>query len=159
MSFRTTREGDVVTFLDVHRTCHRCWYCLVAKASTRCPERKVYGITYGAADGLCGGWAEYVHLKPGTRVIRLGGASPREFLVGGCSLPTALHGIERARVGIGDSVLVLGIGPVAVSRDELAFGQVAINEPAGVDRHRLAGSTRTFALVSAEQERGTADER
>src|SRR5688500_14637913 len=25
------REGDVVTFLDVHRTCHQCWYCLVAK--------------------------------------------------------------------------------------------------------------------------------
>ena len=27
------REGDAVTFLDVHRTCNACWYCLVAKAS------------------------------------------------------------------------------------------------------------------------------
>ena len=34
--------GDVVTFLDVHETCHDCWFCLVAKASTRCPNRKVY---------------------------------------------------------------------------------------------------------------------
>ena len=42
-------EGDRVTFLDVHRTCNACWYCLVAKASTRCPHRKVYGITYGLA--------------------------------------------------------------------------------------------------------------
>src|SRR6185295_8832006 len=65
------KVGDVVTFLDVHKTCHRCWYCLVAKASTRCPERKVYGITYGADDGLCGGWAEMIHLKAGTRVIKL----------------------------------------------------------------------------------------
>src|SRR5918992_4451946 len=24
-------EGDRVTFLDVHRTCNACWYCLVAK--------------------------------------------------------------------------------------------------------------------------------
>src|SRR5438445_6201692 len=33
-------EGDRVTFLDVHRTCNACWYCLVAKATTRCPQRK-----------------------------------------------------------------------------------------------------------------------
>ena len=57
---RRLAEGDRVTFLDVHRTCNACWYCLVAKATTRCPERKVYGITYGMADGLCGGWAEVV---------------------------------------------------------------------------------------------------
>ena len=49
------REGDRVTFLDVHRTCNACWYCLVAKATTRCPQRKVYGITYGMNDGLSGG--------------------------------------------------------------------------------------------------------
>ena len=30
------REGDTVTFLDVHGTCFHCWHCLVAKASTRC---------------------------------------------------------------------------------------------------------------------------
>src|SRR5215813_10509872 len=30
------REGDVITFLDVHKTCGFCWYCSVAKASTRC---------------------------------------------------------------------------------------------------------------------------
>jgi len=51
------RGGEAVTFLDVHGTCGACWYCLVAKASTRCPHRKVYGITYGAADGLLGGWS------------------------------------------------------------------------------------------------------
>ena len=68
---RAFREGDRVTFLDVHRTCNACWYCLVAKATTRCPERKVYGITYGLDDGLCGGWADQIYLKPGTRCIRL----------------------------------------------------------------------------------------
>src|SRR5258708_12413712 len=66
---RTFKEGDRVTFLDVHRTCNACWYCLVAKASTRCPHRKVYGITYGLDDGLCGGWASHVYLKPGTRCV------------------------------------------------------------------------------------------
>src|SRR5258706_14279730 len=38
------QRGDIVTFLDVHATCGSCWDCMVAKASTCCPERKVYGI-------------------------------------------------------------------------------------------------------------------
>lgn len=113
------REGDRVTFLDVHRTCNACWYCLVAKASTRCPSRKVYGITYGADDGLSGGWAEHLYIKPGTRCIRLD-AEPALFMSGGCALPTALHAVERAQVAIGDIVLVLGSGPVGLNAIILA---------------------------------------
>ncbi len=26
---RVFEEGDAITYLDVHRTCHACWYCLV----------------------------------------------------------------------------------------------------------------------------------
>lgn len=112
---RPFAEGDRVTFLDVHRTCHRCWHCLVAKASTRCPERKVYGITYGLDDGLTGGWAEYIYLKPGTHCIRLDGVESELYMAGGCSLPTALHAVERGQVTFGDTVLVLGSGPVGLS--------------------------------------------
>jgi threonine dehydrogenase-like Zn-dependent dehydrogenase len=107
-------EGDRITFLDVHRTCNACWYCLVAKASTRCPHRKVYGITYGLDDGLCGGWATHIYLKPGTHCIRVD-AHPEIFMAGGCALPTALHAVERAEVRIGDIVLVLGSGPVGIN--------------------------------------------
>ncbi len=109
-------EGDRVTFLDVHRTCHTCWYCTVAKASTRCPHRKVYGITYGLNDdGLTGGWAQYIYLKPGARCIRMDGVPSELYMAGGCSLPTALHAVERADVRLGDTVLVLGSGPVGLS--------------------------------------------
>jgi L-iditol 2-dehydrogenase len=113
------REGDRITFLDVHRTCNSCWYCLVAKATTRCPHRKVYGITYGAGDGLSGGWAEKVYLKPDTRCIRLE-AEPEHFMAGGCALPTALHAVERGEISIGDTVLVLGAGPVGLNAIMLA---------------------------------------
>src|SRR5258706_1631301 len=108
------REGDRVTFLDVHRTCNACWYCLVAKAATRCPRRKVYGITYGLEDGLCGGWAEQSDLKPATHCIRLD-ADRETFMAGGCALPTALHAVERAGITIGDTVLVVGSGPVGIN--------------------------------------------
>jgi threonine dehydrogenase-like Zn-dependent dehydrogenase len=118
-------EGDRITFLDVHRTCNACWYCLVAKAATRCPQRKVYGITYGLEDGLCGGWATHVYLKPGTHCIRLD-AQPHTFMAGGCALPTSLHAVERGEIKIGDTVLVLGSGPVGINAIVLSLMRGAL---------------------------------
>lgn len=131
------REGDRVTFLDVHRTCNACWYCLVAKATTRCPQRKVYGITYGLDDGLCGGWAEQIYLKPGTRIIRLDGDA-ETFMAGGCALPTALHAVERGNIAIGDTVLVLGSGPVGINAIILSLMRGALRVLCiGAPDHRL----------------------
>lgn len=111
--------GDIVTFMDVHATCHNCWYCLVAKESTRCPHRKVYGITYGVKDGLCGGWAEKVYLKPGLKLLKIG-VDPDTFIGGGCGLPTAFHGVERSGIRLGDTVVVQGSGPVGLNAVALA---------------------------------------
>jgi L-iditol 2-dehydrogenase len=118
-------EGDRITFLDVHRTCNACWYCLVAKAGTRCPQRKVYGITYGLDDGLCGGWSTHIYIKPGTRCIKLD-AEPETFMAGGCALPTSLHAVERGDIKIGDTVLVLGSGPVGINAIVLALMRGAL---------------------------------
>lgn len=144
-------EGDRVTFLDVHRTCNACWYCLVAKASTRCPQRKVYGITYGLDDGLCGGWATHIYLKPGTRCIRLD-ATPETFMAGGCALPTSLHAVERGDIRIGDVVLVLGSGPVGVNAIVMslmrgALRVLCIGAPeARLDAAKQAGAVATLNI-------------
>ena len=150
------REGDRVTFLDVHRTCNACWYCLVAKATTRCPRRKVYGITYGLTDGLTGGWAQKVHLKAGTRCLRLGGADPERFMAGGCALPTAIHAVERAEIALADTVLVLGSGPVglaAVILSRLRGAQVlCIGAPPGrLEAARAAGAAATLDFEAADE--------
>src|SRR5215510_6680787 len=142
---RAFREGDRVTFLDVHRTCNACWYCVVAKATTRCPQRKVYGITYGLDDGLCGGWAEQIYLKPGTRCIRLD-ADAETFMAGGCALPTALHAVERGEVAIGDTVLVLGSGPVGINAIVIALMRGALRLLCiGAPTHRLKAATEVGA--------------
>ncbi|MHA2224524.1 MAG: zinc-binding dehydrogenase [Candidatus Hodarchaeales archaeon] len=115
------KNGDPVTFLDVHETCNNCWYCLVAKTSTRCPKRKVYGITYSANEGLLGGWSQYIYLKPGVKIIKLPYISfMRTFMAAGCGLPTAIHAIQRSQINLGDTVAIQGSGPVGLMAAILA---------------------------------------
>lgn len=119
---RPIEPGDLVTFLDVHETCGACWYCLVAKASTRCPRRRVYGITYSADEGLLGGWSERILLKPGVRAIPLPPeVTPERLIAGGCGLATAVHAIDRAEIRLGDAVVVQGCGPVGLNAAILAL--------------------------------------
>src|SRR5690349_5410541 len=145
---RRFNEGDRITFLDVHRTCNACWYCLVAKAGTRCPQRKVYGITYGLNDGLSGGWSTHVYIKPGTRCIKLD-AQPETFMAGGCALPTSLHAIERGDIKIGDTVLVLGSGPVGINAIVLALMRGALRVLCiGAPQSRLDAALEAGAAVT-----------
>lgn len=152
-------RGDAVTFLDVHETCGSCWFCLVAKASTRCPQRKVYGITYGAADGLLGGWSDHIYLKPGVKVIRLpAGVTPERFIGGGCGLPTAFHAVERGGVGLGDTVVVQGSGPVGLNAVILAQLAGAINviligsPPLRLAMGRALGADTTIDIAETTEE-------
>jgi len=154
------REGDVVTFLDVHETCNACYHCLVAQQPTRCAKRRVYGITYSANDGLLGGWAEAIWMKPGVKMIRLpDDLAPETFIGGGCGLVTALHAVDLAHVRLGESVAVLGVGPVGQSIVALAAlsgagDVIAIGAPDDrlVFASRMgATSTLGLSLTSADR--------
>jgi threonine dehydrogenase-like Zn-dependent dehydrogenase len=154
------KEGDVVTFLDVHETCYNCYYCLVADQPTRCPSRKVYGITYSANDGLLGGWSQAIYMKPGVKMIHIPGElAPETFIGGGCGLVTALHAVDLARPRLGESVAVLGVGPVGQSVVALSSlsGAGEIVAVDGVqDRLEYAtrmGATSTVSLTSPRKER------
>ena len=156
----TIKEGDVVTFLDVHETCNNCYYCLVARQPTKCPRRKVYGITYSARDGLLGGWAEAIWMKPGVKMVKLPPElEPETFIGGGCGLVTALHAVDMAEVRLGESIAVLGVGPVGQSC--VAFASlsgageiVAIGAPRSrLEFARRMGATATFDLDVPEHER------
>jgi threonine dehydrogenase-like Zn-dependent dehydrogenase len=114
-------EGDLVVFYDVHRTCGRCYACAVARTPTRCRSRRVYGITDPASEGLLGGWSEAIYLEPDVVAARLpAGVSPESYIGGGCGLVTAVHIIARARLSLGDTVVVQGTGAVGLSAIALA---------------------------------------
>ncbi len=129
---REIPTGALVTFYDVFGVCGACWHCLVAKAATRCPHRRVYGITTSANEGLLGGWAEAIELKPGVRVVPLPeGLEALDFMGGGCGLPTGFHAVERAQIRLGDTVAVQGSGPVGLNAAIFA---------------QLAGASRVFVI-------------
>jgi threonine dehydrogenase-like Zn-dependent dehydrogenase len=151
---RPLREGDRVAFFDVHRTCGRCLACTVHRTPTRCPSRRVYGITDSAAEGLFGGWAQKVYLEPGVVIAKLPEVVPFEaYIGGGCGLITAVHIIDRARLTLGDTVVVQGAGAVGLSAAALArrsgAGRViVIGAPA--DRLDLARKMGADEVVDLE---------
>ncbi len=153
------REGDLVTFFDVHATCHACYQCLVARQPNRCPERRVYGITYPAAQGLLGGWSDHILLLRAVLTLRV----PEELSVddligGGCGLFTGFSAVDRAGLRLADSVIVQGVGPVGLAA--IAFARaagagtiLAVGEPAA--RRALAldlGADEALALDGSSPE-------
>ena len=157
------REGDLVTFLDVHETCGACYECLVTRQSTRCPHRKVYGITYGVSDGPLGGWADHIWMKPGVKMLRIpDGVDPARFIAGGCGLVTAMHAVERGGVRLGSSVAVLGVGPVGQAAIALAalsgaYPVVAVGAPSTrLEFAMRMGATHVVPLEMPADERAHA---
>lgn len=129
---RVVKEGDRIAFFDVHRTCGRCRACAVTRTPTRCEQRRVYGITDSADEGLLGGWSQAIYLEPTVSIAALPDDVPPEtYISGGCGLITAVHAIERASLMLGDTVLVQGTGAVGLSVIALA---------------KLSGATRVVAF-------------
>jgi len=154
---RPLGRGDLVTFYDVVGTCHRCYYCAVAGQPTLCPHRRVYGITFGAAEGLRGGWAESIHLRADTSVFRLpDGLEVDDVIGGGCGLFTGFGAVERARPRPGSTVVVQGSGPVGLSA--AAFARLAgagelfvLGDPEPrLELARRLGADRTFSVSGSD---------
>jgi L-iditol 2-dehydrogenase len=82
-------------------------------------------------------------LEPGVGLARLPDAvGVDDYIGGGCGLLTAVHIVERARIGVGDAVVVQGTGAVGLSAIALAKLSgaalvIAIGAPAA--RLQLAG--------------------
>ena len=157
---RPFHEGDLVTFLDVHETCGRCYECLVTKQTTRCRKRRVYGISYGVKDGPLGGWADHIWMKPGLKLLRIPkGLDAAKFIAGGCGLVTAVHAVERAEIRLGASVAVLGAGPVgqaavALARLSGAHPVIAIGAPSSrLEFAMRMGASHTLSLDVPHDER------
>ena len=158
---RRFREGDRVVFYDVHRTCGRCYACAVSGTPTKCAQRKVYGITDAASDGLFGGWSEAIYLEPGVVAAVLPDrVSAEDYIGGGCGLITAVHAVDRAALRLADSVIVQGSGAVGLSIIALArLSGASTIIATGAPADRLDLARRMGADISLDVTTTSADER
>lgn len=165
VNHRMVREGQAVTYFDVHGVCGICPNCRLPGpgATMRCAQRKTFGITHGLGEGLFGAWAEYVILTADTSIVSLpDGLAPETLTGGGCGLNTAVHAVALANIQPGETVVVLGVGPVgqssiALSKIAGAGKVIAIGEP--YNRREMAermGADVTFGLddLSSEERAG-----
>src|SRR4051812_46338017 len=92
-------------------------------------------------------------MKPGVKLIPLPKeVTPETFIGGGCGLVTALHAVDMAEIRLGESVAVLGTGPVGQSI--IAFASlsgagevIAIGAPRDrLDYARRMGATGALGL-------------
>ena len=145
---RAIPTGTLVTFYDVYGTCGACWHCLVARAATRCPHRRVYGITAPASDGLLGGWSERIEILPGVRLVPLPEGIVRRRIswaaAAGCRRASTRSSARG--VAMGDTVVVQGSGPVGLNAAIFAQLSGALR---GLRRRGAAGAARRGAASSA----------
>lgn len=165
---RPLREGDrIVPGANV--PCGRCWYCRTGHPYYACEHLDDYGnsLHCDEAPYLFGGWAEHLYLKPGTPLFRVPDELPSRIAVL-TEIMAVTHGLDvAASIGAagkgfrhGDTVAVLGVGPVglchAIKAQMIGSGDIiAIDRMPS--RLRLAeelGATLTIdAAATTEEER------
>jgi threonine dehydrogenase-like Zn-dependent dehydrogenase len=105
-------------------SCGRCRFCLDERFPYYlCASLHDYGnsLTCAQPPHLFGGWAELMYLLPGTRLFRVPEGLPPE-LAALTEVVAVTHGLDAARAldgtgggfRFGDSVLVLGAGPLGL---------------------------------------------
>ncbi|MFC5458895.1 zinc-binding dehydrogenase [Massilia niabensis] len=106
------KAGDLVYWAPI-ALCHRCHSCTVLD-QTPCDNSTFF---QHAEKPNWGSYADYAWLPNGMAFYRLPDhADPDAIAALGCALPTVLRGFEQGGpVGLGDTVVVQGAGPVGLA--------------------------------------------
>jgi threonine dehydrogenase-like Zn-dependent dehydrogenase len=155
--------------------CGHCYFCRVKMEPSLCTNRWVYGIHTSAAEPpfLTGNYAEYLLLVREVDLFKIETeVDPQVLVPASCSGATAAHALDLSRIQSGDSVAVLGVGPlgiftIAFARSSGASQIVAIGGTEErlrickafgatllLNRHCLSKEERKEAVLEATHGRG-----
>jgi threonine dehydrogenase-like Zn-dependent dehydrogenase len=171
---QTARAGDRVSW-ERGVTCGRCYFCAVLHEPYLCTERWAYGIHRSSTvpPYLNGCYASHIILDGATPLIPLDASDDAALIVAAsCSGATAAHTFDYVQVHPGDTVVVLGPGPLGVFSIALAraagaehivviggaTNRLALCKAAGatsvLDRHATSQAERQQAIRDLTQGRG-----
>lgn len=118
------KEGDRAT-ADINIACGHCWYCR-NNQKLFCPEVRQLGVHDH------GGMADYV-VVPARNIYILPTSMPFDHAAFIEPLACAIHGQKRIGIEVGESVLILGAGPMGLAHAALSkqrgAGLVMVSEP------------------------------
>jgi L-iditol 2-dehydrogenase len=143
-------EGDRAT-ADINVSCGTCWYCR-HNQKLFCPYVRQLGVHDA------GGMAEYV-LAPGANVYRLPDTLPFDHAAFIEPLACAIHGQDRVGVGVAETVLVIGAGPMGLAHTAMSrlrgASRIIVSEP---DAQRRDRALRLGADVAVDPLEGGLDD-
>ncbi len=123
--------GQKVT-VDINISCGVCYFCRINR-KLFCPYVRQLGVH------AAGGMAEYV-VAPAANVYVLPDSMSFEHAAYIEPLACTIHGQDRAQIAVGDSVAIIGAGPMGLAHTLLAkargVAQVIISEPDAGRRKR-----------------------
>ncbi len=111
MRGETLHLGDRITWTEFF-FCGECYYCRVLDMPQKCVRLRKYGHEPSdAPPHFLGGFAEYCYVLPGTGILRVPPElADEEAAPVNCGVATMVSVTEAAGVGLGDSVVVQGLG-------------------------------------------------
>ena len=105
------RVGDRVTWTEFFY-CGECYYCNVMDTPQKCVNIRKYGHEPSDQEPhFLGGFAEYCYILPRTGIVRIpDNMTDEEAAPVMCGVPTMVSATESVSVGIGDAVVIQGLG-------------------------------------------------
>ncbi len=168
---RALKAGDRVA-VAVEVNCGECWYCRNQYNNTTCEhQRMAYGIHPGAdvPPHLRGGFAEYLFVAPGTSLFKIPEEMSTDVAVFVEEMAVAFHALARSTgpfpavregFGPGDSVAVLGNGPLGILHGIMAaIHGAGLRIATDLSERRLAKAAELYADVTIDAAKSTAEER
>lgn len=138
---KSLKVGDRVA-IDPNSYCGECHYCRIGKKQL-CTNLYAVGVNRD------GGFAEYCHVPEGQCYV-LSDNVPLEFGAMAEPLACCIHGVDRAGIRVGDTVLVIGggaIGLLMVQLAKLSGASVAILSEPVEHRRKIALEVGADAVI------------
>lgn len=136
------RAGDLVVGAD-YTACGHCWWCRRGD-HWECAQRRFFGTGVAFGPALAGAQAELVRVPHADTVLRSvpPGVAPDAAIFLGDTLATGYAAVRRARIRPGDTLVVVGGGPVgqltSLAAQACGAGVVVVVEPVPARRELAA---------------------
>jgi L-iditol 2-dehydrogenase len=126
---RSLKEGDRVAYTYFF-PCMRCYNCLRGQLNA-CPNRTRHRKPVEEYPYCSGGFSQYFYLHPGHFVFKVPDELADEQVAPvNCAVSQVIFGLNKAGVGMGDTVVIQGAGGLginaAAAAKEMGAGQVIV---------------------------------